>query len=358
MTRQEVFIQVHDIKINAITNYIKYYDYWKLHFGKVILEDMIDNCQIQVNADWESGDLRKKMQKKELNKIMTAIGANTFINSESISVIRKIGRKRKVKLDFSLKKDRLVIQATSQKKNFKDKIRYDIFGQPQEPYFFELTYTLIYYPLFWYLEYFKNTHVLHASAVKIRNKCIVICGLEGIGKTTLSLSLAKETGARFFSDNLIFYDDFNVSPCYEPVRIHKTDEKSLWEGNFKRINEFRTLKDFYEPVSFTSDLKEKPDIFILPSFDHEFSVKEIPKDRFVNRLLILNQLTAELGNYNEYAALLNLLKPDFKIWESRQQALTNIMDSARCYEIGMRKADGIERNIQSLKDFIHKTGQD
>ncbi|MCM8774254.1 MAG: hypothetical protein NC820_05930 [Candidatus Omnitrophica bacterium] len=80
-------------------------------------------------------------------------------------------------------------------------------------YFFEITYPLVYYPIFWYLEYFKDTHCLHASAIKIGEKGIVICGLEGMGKTTLSLELSQELNGQFISDNLIFYDKTNIYSC-------------------------------------------------------------------------------------------------------------------------------------------------
>ena len=120
------------------------------------------------------------------------------------------------------------------------------------------------------------------------------------------------------------------------------------------MSEFKTLKDFYEPISSDLASKDKPYAFIIPLFSQDFFVKEIPKDKFINKILNLNHLTAELGNYNEYATLLNLLDSDFKIWQLREAALHNILEPAHCYEIGMRKSDGVEKNLQRLKDSILK----
>ena len=353
---QEIFLKINGVKIKVTTSYSKYHDYLCSYFNKVIVDSKDSQDQdIEIIADWKKDFLGNNPLGISIKEGANAIGANTFISAGGISAIKKIGRKKKVKLDFKLKESKLTLWATSRSKAIKDKLRYDIFRWPQEPYFFELTFVLIYYPLFWYLEYFKNTHILHASAVKIKDKCILICGLEGIGKTTLSLSLAKEENAILFSDNLVFYDKNNIAACYEPIRIHKSDEKSLWEGRFEKINKFRTLKDFYEPVTFNSDLNSHPDIAFIPLFGKEFQTKEVLPGQFVNKILNINQLTAELGNYNEYASLLSLLNPDFKIWDSRHDALLSLLGRTCCYEISMHKPDGVKANIEKLKNFIYKT---
>jgi hypothetical protein len=352
MKTQEVLIQIHKTKIRIKTNYPAYYDYLRFHFNKIILRDEKDNCQIDVNATWKVdfwGNHPPYIEKKEG---MRAIGANTLIGSGCISTIRKVGKKTKLWLNYLLDKNKLILDASLHKKTIKDKMRYGILGQPPASYFFELTYPLVYYPLFWHLEYFKDTHMLHASAVKIKDKCVVICGLDGIGKTTLSLSLSKEPSTRLFSDNLILYDKDSIFACYEPIRISKSDDKSIWEGKFNRINAFRTLKDFYEPVSFDLELKARPDIAIIPSFANSFSVRRITGEEFVHKALNINQLTAELGNYNEYSALLNLLVSRSDIAQAKVKALSALLNLTQCYEISMRKEDGVEKNLDKLKESL------
>ena len=348
----ETSIQIQGIKIRLTTNYQAYYDYFRLHFNKALMAFGPDKPKIEISAEWKMDLWGKHSPRLEKNDLLHAIGANTLIGEGRISAIRKVGKKRKLWLDYTLEKDRLILKAASHRKIIKDNMRYALLRQPQEPIFFELTYPLVYYPLFWYLETLKNTHILHASAVKMKNKCVFICGLDGIGKTTLALSLSKEPGCALFSDNLIFYDKDYVSPCYEPIRIHKADEKSLWEGRFRRINAFRTLKDFYEPLSFDPRLKERPDIAIIPFFGSGFSTRKIENAEFAQKALNINQLTAELGNYNEYACLLNLLVPQYDIWQERAKALQSLLGQARCFEITMRKEDGVERNMQRVREFI------
>jgi hypothetical protein len=350
--KQELKLTIQDIKIRVSTNNLAYYNYLRLHFSKVIVAEYDGGCDLEINAGWKSDFWGKNPPRLETSEGMSAIGANTFLGDGHIATLRKIGRKRKVWLSYTLEKGKLRLNAFSHIKTFKDSLRYNILKQPQESYFFELTYPLIYYPLFWYIEYFKNIHVMHASAVSISNKCVLICGLEGIGKTSLSLSLAKEKGSYLFSDNLIFYDKEKVYPCYEPIRINRNDDKSVWEYGFKKINEFRTLKDFYEPLFFNRALNGKPSIIIIPCFNRTFFIRESSAAIFANRIMNINQLTAELGNYNEYASVMNMLVPEFNIWDKRREALSHILDSARCYEIGMPKTDGLANNLARVKEFI------
>lgn len=283
---------------------------------------------------------------------MYALGANTLVGEQKLATQRKIGRKTKIWFEYFFTKDCFKLSAALKVKPLKDFMRYVVLGQQREPHFFDLTYPLVYYPAFWYLEYFKNIHPLHASALKNNGRCILICGLEGIGKTTLSLELSKDAGGQFFSDNLILHDDKHIYPCYEPIRIHKAEDISLWQGRFKKINDFRALKDFYEPVDFDSGLKGSPDIVLIPAFGKEFSCRQMARDECVNKILNINNLTAELGNYNEYAHLLSLMAADFNLAQERFNTLNALINKATCYELIMRKSDGINENTRRAKEII------
>jgi hypothetical protein len=252
---------------------------------------------------------------------------------------------------FTLNEDRLFVKAQIRTKPFKDFMRYKVFGKPQESFFFELTYPVIYYPIFWHLETLHNTHQLHASAIDVSGQGIVICGLEGMGKTSLSLLLAKELGGRFLSDNIVFYDREKIYPCYEPIRIHKGEDLSLWQDSFDKINQFKTLKDFYQPKGFSQDAAA-PKAFILPVFGDKFLIDELDKGNFADNLLNLNQLTQELGNYNEYAALLNLLGKSDDLSSKRPAVLNELLKGARCFKICMRKADGLRENCSRIKNVL------
>ena len=346
MEIKNIPINLGGLKINITTDYSEYYDYLCTHFSKTILTNNPSNFDIETEIKWIDSTLSLEEDKKQKR-----IAANTFLTEDTIGTIRKIGKKKKVKFIFGLKKDKITVKAQTQYKPLKDTFRYRILAKPQESFFFALTYPLVYYPLFWYLENFRNIYTLHAGAISVKDNGIVICGLEGVGKTSLSLLLAKELGAQFLSDNIIFYDANYVYPCYEPVRLHKNENPYLWEDNFNRINKFKTLKDFYEPKT-VHQIEACPKIFIFPVFSNSFSINEISKQIAANRLLYLNRLAQELGDYSEYASLLNLLRLERNRYESRQNTLTKLLDAAKCYEINMRKSDGLETNVGKIRQML------
>ncbi|MBD3263991.1 MAG: hypothetical protein GF375_02670, partial [Candidatus Omnitrophica bacterium] len=239
----EVYIKVHKVRIKITTNYEPYFRYLRLHFNKVILPGGNSDFDISICADWVTQPL-KLASSAEVDRI----AANTLMGKGKVATIRKIKKRKKVKMEFELQDKKLFLRAESRFKAFKDTLRYKIFNQPQESYFFELTYALVYYPLFWYAQYFLNAHPLHASSIKLKDKAVVLYGMEGVGKTTFSLLLSNKIKGTFMCDNIIFFDREKVYPCYEPLRLHRDGNTYLWEKKFRRINKFRTIKDFYEPV--------------------------------------------------------------------------------------------------------------
>ena len=350
----KIFLKICGIKIKLSTNYIKYYNYLNLYFDKIIpSQDFGNDFDVEIEACWQKDSLGSYLGEFKKNGVSFEIGANTVIGKKRIASIKKIGKKKKVLFDFNLEDKKIYLKSIIRRKVFKDAIRYNIFGKAEEEQFFSLTYPILYYPLFWYLEYFLQTHILHASAMEFKDKNVVICGLEGIGKTSLALSLLQEKNTGFVSDNLIFYDAEKAYSCYELIRIHKGEDDSLWKGKFERVNRFKALKDFYKPILELEENVIKPDIFIFPQFSSNFSVQEISKSEAVNKAIILSHLPAELSNYAEFRRLYNLLDLRFNPQESEHRVLKNLLDSVHCYDVGMPKSDGLEKNSQRLKDFIN-----
>ena len=217
-------LNIAKLRVKIATNYGKYYNYLNLYFDKIILpQDFEDDFDIQINAYWQKGSWGNYLEEFKKSNNFLDIGANTILDKKRIVTIRKVGKRKKVTFDFNSENKKFYLKAIMRRKILKDAIRYGILSKPEEDWFFSITFPVLYYPVFWYLEYFLHTHVLHASAVELNGKGVVICGLEGIGKTSLVLSLLQEKNSYFLSDNLILYDNERVFPCYELIRIYKND---------------------------------------------------------------------------------------------------------------------------------------
>ena len=179
----------------------------------------------------------------------------------------------------------------------------------------------------------------------------MICGLEGIGKTSLSLSLIREGAGTFYSDNLVLYSARKVYPCFELIRLYSHDEQIV-QKNFIKANAFRTQKDFYAPRRGITQDGTPVNLMIFPVFSKTYFVKKLTREEAVQTALVLSHLPAELSTYVEYRHLYNIVCPSFDPWRSQRETLTALLSHARCVIVGMPKSAGLEKNIERVKELI------
>ncbi|MBI5506851.1 MAG: hypothetical protein HY899_18855 [Deltaproteobacteria bacterium] len=89
--------------------------------------------------------------------------------------------------------------------------------------FSTLLYYLFYHPVLWHLSRLEGLHVLHAGAVATRGGAVVLAGMPGCGKSTLSVAMLGDPACRMLSDNLVLHDGARVWACPELLLL---DERS------------------------------------------------------------------------------------------------------------------------------------
>lgn len=351
-----VFFEINSVKVKIETDYKHYYDYLKAYFNRVVSEEIAHgNFDIYINVSWRE-ELDNYFNHVKKESTLSGLAANTLVSDSRIVTFRKMGKKKKIIFDIRVGDNKILAKVIVKRKAVEDIWRYNFLRKNKNELFYEITYPIVYYLLLWYLEYFRRIHCLHASAIGVKEKGVVLCGLEGVGKTSLALSLLGENDTRFVSDNLVLYDDEKVYPCYELVRVHKEDEAYLWEGKFTKVIEASKYKDFYAPLVEISRKGVKPDILVFPQFSPCFFVQEIPKRDAIVRALLLSYLPSELNNYSEYRRLYNLLDLQFNPWESQCRGLDKLLQNVKCYVMGMSKGDGLKKNYQRFKESIVYAG--
>ena len=348
-------VQFPNVKVKIATNYRSYYNYLTLYFNKIIVkDDNQDICPVAIDVMWDKDFCgRAYFSALQNTPAMLQMGANTYVSDTRIVTVRKIEKRTKVRIDFECGEKAITIQGALPWKGMKDSIRYRLLNKAEEEKFFAVTYHLVYYPLFWYYERFLSTHILHSSCIAYNGQGVLLCGLEGIGKTSLSLSLLQDPGVSFISDNLVFFDAHNVYPCFELMRLHKSDHTRFLKGRFEKANAFRTQKDFYAPVAPIPQEGVKPSVCIFLSFCSHMYIKELTVNDAVGNALLLSHLPAELNNYVEYRHLFNLLDVSTQPWASQTAVLKTLLRNTRSYIVGLPKADGLERNTERLKELIN-----
>jgi len=348
-----ISLKLANVKIRVNTDFARYEDFLKGYFEPVIMgNDAKGHDGLEINVKWHEGSLGAYLSTKKGANGYREIGASTVQGQRSFAAIRKIERKQKVLLECSLEGDSIKTNFMLLKKPFKDFFRYGPIAKAQDEWYFVLNYYFIYYPLFWYLEHFRKTHILHASAVSLNNKGIVICGLENMGKTSLSLKFLQEPEAEFLSDNLVFFDQKNVYPCYELVRIHKNEEEGLWKDHFQKSDRFQISKDLFQPKNLSTTSGVSVQTMIFPEFGKEFTVKSLNAQEAAQKAILLSHLPSELSNYAEYRNLYNLMDLTTNPWAAQGQVLKGLLVNSKCFSITMNKSEGLNKNFDLVKSAI------
>jgi hypothetical protein len=96
-----------------------------------------------------------------------------------------------------------------------------------------LFYETILYPIFSFYALKSNYSLIHGSLLKFNNKYIVLTGLDGVGKSSLSNELVLK-GAKILADNFVLYNGGNFIGLNMPIRIdleNDTKENVIFEDN-------------------------------------------------------------------------------------------------------------------------------
>ena len=201
---------------------------------------------------------------------------------------------------------------------------------------------LVYYPIFWFLEYERGLHLCHASGVELQRGAVIFPGLAGVGKSTVSMYLFSRMGGRLLSDNLLFYDDKKVYACLEPILLASYGQRLLERGDPRVIATGRSSvydrNAFLIPEEHRSN-EAKLGLVILLVRSKSAFVRRVSKEYALSRTLDANAIAGETKRYHTYSAMMNLLTPRSILTLRRAQTLATILAGAECYEAGM--PDGV-----------------
>ena len=101
--------------------------------------------------------------------------------------------------------------------------------------FSTLLYYLFYHPLLWWLSRGAGWQVLHGAAVATPIGAIVLAGMPGCGKSTLSVAMLADPRHRMISDNLVLHDGVNVLACPELLLLDETSRRLAGAGTARLV---------------------------------------------------------------------------------------------------------------------------
>lgn len=212
-----------------------------------------------------------------------------------------------------------------------------------------LIFYLVYYPVLWYLDRHRSLYVIHGSAVKYKDEGIILTGIPGVGKSTLTLSLLSCPDARLLSDNILLYDDKRVYSCYESVRLDKRSLEMLPDLSFhlSRIGSHASYdRDFYEINKASMIDSVKPTLLFIPQLSDVNGVRPISLGECVERTLAFNHLAGEMRRYASFSAALNLLRIAERSQVRMAETLEKLLQNVRCYELSVRARGDLRATLE------------
>ncbi|MBN2057329.1 MAG: hypothetical protein JW782_00845 [Candidatus Saganbacteria bacterium] len=208
--------------------------------------------------------------------------------------------------------------------------------------YFQLVRKLVIFPVFYLLEANCGIFLLHGSAVNHAGKAIVMAGLAGIGKTTLAIALTLKDpgGIRFLSDNFLLFDQDNIYPFPEHIRLH--DDLRSFIPNTDRLGQpivRRFKRSHYALDGRLISGKVPPQVLFLPSLAREPYLREVPAHVAIDRLLLANDHVKEFHTYH-YMGLLDYLNyGSGSLYARRLDTLKSLLSKIKSYEVGIAKGE-------------------
>jgi hypothetical protein len=96
--------------------------------------------------------------------------------------------------------------------------------------FSTLLYYHVYHPLLWWLSRGAGWQLIHGGAIATPKGAIVLAGMPGCGKSTLSVALLADPRHRMLSDNLVMHDGVNAIAVPELLLLDETSRRLAGAG--------------------------------------------------------------------------------------------------------------------------------
>jgi len=194
------------------------------------------------------------------------------------------------------------IQTLSYKYNFNDHLTLNIDLKKKSLYYLKnllsskysinhiLFYQTILYPIFSLYAMQDSYSLVHGSLIKINDKYIVLTGLDGVGKSSLSYELLLR-GHKILADNFVLSNGKSFVGLNMPIRLdleNDTKENIIYEDdNLKEV-----LFDFKEDNAVVVD-----NVYFL-SISENLAIKELDKNIVTQNWHLINNGAGEILEAN------------------------------------------------------------
>ncbi len=214
--------------------------------------------------------------------------------------------------------------------------------------FSTLLYYLVYHPILWRLSRDSGWSVAHGGAVATPDGALVLFGMPGCGKSTLSVGLLADARRTMLSDNIVLHSRERVLACPEVLLL---DDRSLERAaggaaHLVPTGERRVYeRDAYRPDRVAME-PTPPAAFFCVERAQRTQLTEITVDECARFAIAGNQLAKEVRriaiNNEVYDLIAGTQAPD------AGADLRALVAKAPCYRLSVGQDDSLARVISDL----------
>ena len=336
------------VRVRVTTDAPEYARFLKAYVQRAATEPG-QPADVEIQARWLMDPLgHKRLPPVEAAQELAAIGSNAWLAGTRLVKLEKI-RRRRFRFDFRLAERRLSAQITCHARGLSTCLE-----RRDDALYANLSYYLVFYPLFWYLEAFRGTHLLHAAAVQAGASTMIVFGLDGAGKTLLTLgALGRWPQARVIADNLILHDGSSIMSCLQPVKVRHEHESLVPRDRLTRLASYE-LRSYYEPKEPVLSQAVERGLFLLPRFTGAPSLEPVDREEALRVIEATNGLPFEVETYDHYARLLNLLGSGTSLAPARREALRALLARCEVYRVGIGKGERVEQVMARIAERTNR----
>lgn len=329
---------VHGVWLTLDSNNSAFLDYAREHLA--ICSPPVGRPDIQVRLHWGRELIPSRAFVNGYHRLgrRLLVGQNEIVQTEILTLPG-------LQLQTSLLDSGTFIEAAFHPPSKRIKLILGLGGKPdQEHIYAALIYYLIYFPLLWHIERTRKWYPLHAAAVAWPQGAIVLAGLDGVGKSTITLAFLSDPSARLLSENLILHDKSRVYAFLEPIYLDDGSRKLLANLNGRLKPTGRTYahnRRGYEVPASVRVQSAAPRMFCTLRQGKEVSLRLMSVEETLEIALSSEMLARELDEYTRQAATLNLMSPRPGRFQHHIETLRKFLKPLTCYELTVKPGEDL-----------------
>jgi len=342
-------ITLHDITLSLTSDNEEFLIYTRANLPNVILTQG-RRPSIDVGLFWDMETIPNRTSPSTYDRLSRRIliGEHEIIQTQILLLpglqLRLSEENNRITFEASFKQHRKMINVFSYLRQ----------GIRKEKIYATLIYYLIYFPLIWYAERTSMLFPIHAGAVAMNDRAILLTGLGGIGKSTITMAFLNDPKIKLLSENLVLHNHNNIFAFPEVIHLDHLSYSLLGRMTNKLKPTGKTFfrnRDCYDISASDRIYKAKPIILINLRQSNKLQISPISNEKAIETILSNDLLAREINEYSQQRAIFNFLDHNIGGYQRRFDSLREIIRGIPCYDLCIKPQD----DLRQIVNIIRKT---